>query len=33
VGRRARELVLAGRVWQHATMTTFAVIIIAERVG
>ena len=29
----ARELVLGGWVWQHATVTSFAMIIIEERVG
>ena len=33
VGRAARKLVSAEGVWQHAIMTTFSVIIIAERVG
>jgi hypothetical protein len=33
VGRPARKLVSADPVWQHATVTTFTVIIIAERVG
>lgn len=33
VGARARKLVSADPVWQHATVTTFTVIIIAERVG
>ena len=33
VGRPAQELVAAATVWQYATVTTFAVIIIAERVG
>jgi hypothetical protein len=33
VGHRARDLVLADGVWQHANVTNFGVIIIAERVG
>jgi hypothetical protein len=33
MGSRARELVSGCGVWQHASVTTFAVIIIAERVG
>jgi hypothetical protein len=33
VGELARQLVAADSVWHHATVTSFAVIIIAERVG
>lgn len=33
VEREAQKLVAARRVWHYATVTTFAVIIIAERVG
>jgi hypothetical protein len=33
VGRSAHELVSGERLWHDATVTAFAVIIIAERVG